>query len=95
MSDNWPDPTPEMLKSPLFESIWKTIKTWDISVPTIDGEGLYSGATGNHVRAIMDAVHDWAGRGMLVSGEVPLDRGERHRPPAPVVTYITNERKTR
>lgn len=50
----WPDPTPAMLESPVFEAIWQTIKTWDIAVP-----GAYSGytsATGNHVRAILDGV---------------------------------------
>lgn len=51
---DWPDPTPTMLESSVFEAIWQTIKTWDIAVP-----GAYSGytsATGNHVRAILDGV---------------------------------------
>lgn len=52
----WPDPTPEMMKSLEFNAIWDLIKTWDINVPEIDGEGVYSGATGNHVRAIIDAI---------------------------------------
>ena len=50
----WPDPTPEMLTDPVFERIWQCIKTWDIAVP-----GCYSGycgATGNHVRAILEAI---------------------------------------
>jgi hypothetical protein len=51
----WPDPTPEMLQKPEFEVIWNCIKTWDINVPEVDGH-LYSGATGNHVRAILDAL---------------------------------------
>lgn len=55
-SKNWPDPTPEMLESPEFNAIWNRIKTWDINVPEVDGQGLYSGATGNHVRAILDAL---------------------------------------
>ena len=51
----WPDPTPEMLKSPEFNAVWEVIKTWDINVPEVDGE-LYSEATGNHVRAILDGL---------------------------------------
>lgn len=50
----WPDPTPEMLESPVFEAIWQVIRTWDVAVP-----GAYTGytsATGNHVRAILDGV---------------------------------------
>jgi len=54
--NNWPDPTPEMMESQEFNAIWKLIKTWDICVPEIDGDGVYSGATGNHVRAIIDAI---------------------------------------
>lgn len=52
----WPDPTDEMLEDPMFNRIWEKIKTWDICVPEVDGDNMYSGATGNHVRAIMDAV---------------------------------------
>lgn len=51
---NWPDPTPEMLDDPTFNAIWSVIKTWDINVPAVY-EG-YCGATGNHVRAILDAL---------------------------------------
>lgn len=50
----WPDPTPEMLSDPKFNAVWACIKSWDINVP-----GAYSGycgATGNHVRAILDAL---------------------------------------
>jgi hypothetical protein len=50
----WPDPTPEMLNDPVFEAIWQTIKRWDINVPS-QYVG-YCGATGNHVRAILDAI---------------------------------------
>lgn len=51
----WPDPTPEMLQGDdLFDAIWNTIKAWDINVPY--AYGGYCGATGNHVRAIYDAV---------------------------------------
>lgn len=50
----WPDPTPEMLSSPRFEAIWQAIKSWDINVP--EAYGGYCGATGNHVRAILDAL---------------------------------------
>jgi hypothetical protein len=51
---DWPDPTPEMQASPEFEKVWQCIKRWDINVP---GAYVgYSGATGNHVRAILDAL---------------------------------------
>ncbi len=50
----WPDPTPEMLADRKFEAIWQCIKTWDINVP--DAYGGHMGATGNHVRAILDAL---------------------------------------
>lgn len=52
---NWPDPTSEMLETPEFEAVWNCIKTWDISVPEAYGD-LYCGATGNHVRAILDSL---------------------------------------
>jgi hypothetical protein len=55
---DWPDPTPAMLDDPLFEVIWQTIKTWDINVPDVY-EG-YCSATGNHVRAILDAMSSHA-----------------------------------
>ena len=50
----WPDPTPAMLADPRFDKIWHAIRTWDIAVP-----GHYRGygeATGNHVRAILEAL---------------------------------------
>lgn len=50
----WPDPTQEMLENPIFNAIWMTIKGWDINVPT--QYAGYCGATGNHVRAIFDAI---------------------------------------
>lgn len=50
----WPDPTPEMLASSQFEAIWQVIKSWDIAVP--GAYYGYCGATGNHVRAILDAL---------------------------------------
>jgi hypothetical protein len=51
----WPDPTPEMLDGdPRFEAIWQRVKLWDINVP--DVYAGYCGATGNHVRAILDAL---------------------------------------
>jgi len=50
----WPDPTPEMLETPEFEAVWQCIKRWDINVP--DVYAGYCGATGNHVRAILDAL---------------------------------------
>lgn len=51
---HWPDPTPEMLADPTFEAIWQVIKSWDINVPA--AYSGYCGATGNHVRAILDAL---------------------------------------
>lgn len=50
----WPDPTPEMLDRPAFQAIWSVIKGWDVNVP--DVYAGYCGATGNHVRAILDAL---------------------------------------
>jgi hypothetical protein len=50
----WPDPTPEMLATPEFEAVWQCIKRWDINVP--HAYAGYCGATGNHVRAILDAL---------------------------------------
>jgi methionine synthase I (cobalamin-dependent) len=43
-----------MLASPEFNAVWNCIKDWDISVP--QAYGGYCGATGNHVRAILDAL---------------------------------------
>jgi len=51
----WPDPTPEMLGNSRFNAIWNAIKTWDINVP--HAYGGYCGATGNHARAIFDALN--------------------------------------
>ena len=51
---HWPSPTPEMLADPTFEAIWQVIKSWDINVPA--AYSGYCGATGNHVRAILDAL---------------------------------------
>jgi len=53
-NEPWPDPTKEMLDNPIFNAIWECIKDWDINVPF-----AYSGimsATGNHARAIFDAI---------------------------------------
>lgn len=51
----WPDPTPEMLNGdPLFDAIWNVIKSWDIAVP--EAYSGYTGGTGNHARAIYDAI---------------------------------------
>ncbi len=48
-----PDPTPAMLQDPRFEKIWQVIKRWEIAVP---GSFGYCGGTGNHVRAILEAL---------------------------------------
>lgn len=53
-AEPWLDPDPEMLQTPEFNAIWECIKTWDINVPRAY-QG-YCGATGNHVRAIFDAL---------------------------------------
>jgi hypothetical protein len=45
-----------MLASDRFERVWQCIKHWDINVP--DVYSGYSGATGNHVRAILDALDE-------------------------------------
>lgn len=50
----WPDPSPEMREDPRFEAVWQCIKTWDVAVPAVYRG--YCGATGNHVRAILDAL---------------------------------------
>ena len=52
--NNFPDPTPEMLEKPEFKAIWQCIKNWDINVP--EQYAGYMGATGNHVRAILDVL---------------------------------------
>jgi len=54
--NNWPDPTPEMMNSDEFNAIWELIQTWGILSPSITGEKMV-GATGNHVRAIIDAIN--------------------------------------
>lgn len=63
---HWPDPTPEMLDDARFNSIWQCIKSWDINVPA--AYAGYMGATGNHARAILDA---------LRAGAVQRDPGQR------------------
>lgn len=51
----WKGPTPDMLNGdPLFDAIWGVIKTWDVNVP--EEYQRYCGSTGNHARAIYDAV---------------------------------------
>lgn len=52
-----PDPTENDLKTHAFNIIWEAIKGWDIAVPG-KYEG-YTGATGNHVKAIYDALKKW------------------------------------
>jgi hypothetical protein len=56
----WPDPTAEMLETPEFNAVWQVIKAWDINVPEAY-EG-YCGATGNHVRAVLDALNSFTRR---------------------------------
>jgi hypothetical protein len=52
----WPDPTPEMLKSPEFNAVWELIKQWQVHVIGIDADDEHSVPTGRHVRAILDAI---------------------------------------
>jgi len=47
-----PNPTPEEMASPQFESIWNIIKTWDINVP--EYYNGYAGGNGSHVKLILD-----------------------------------------
>jgi hypothetical protein len=57
--NKWRDPEPDEINTPEFNSIWDCIRHWDIGLPqdiTIDGGQLYSGANGNHVIAILDAL---------------------------------------
>ena len=49
-----PNPTEEDIKSELFESIWKVIKTWDINVP--EYYNGYCVANGSHVKLLMNAI---------------------------------------
>jgi hypothetical protein len=50
----WPDPTHKMLESAEYKAVWECIKHWDIHVPGVYGG--YCSATGNHVRAVLDAL---------------------------------------
>lgn len=61
MSENWRDPLPEELNTPEFNAVWDCIKNWDIGLPFDihpSGGQMYSGATGNHVVAILDALRN-------------------------------------
>jgi len=53
------DPLPEELETKEFNAVWECIRHWDIGLPEDimpNGGQLYSGATGNHVVAIIDAL---------------------------------------
>ncbi len=51
----YPDPTPADLESPEFNAIWEAIKGWDVSRrPHLYRS--YSGATGNDVMHILNAL---------------------------------------
>ncbi len=65
-SIEWPDPTPEMLDTILFDTIWRVIKTWDINVP--HAYSGYMGATGNHARAIYAAIAAMRGEPVAMMG---------------------------
>lgn len=56
---NLRDPNPDEVETPEFNAIWDVIKKWDISTGLDKdhmGNHLYSGATGNHVVAILDSL---------------------------------------
>ena len=55
------NPLPEELETSEFNAVWECIKNWDIGLPfdiNPDGGQLYSGATGNHVVAILDSLQE-------------------------------------
>lgn len=54
LMDKMPNPTPTDLADPVFEAIWKIIKSWDVNVP--DYYVGYTGATGSHVMLILNAI---------------------------------------
>lgn len=60
------DPLPEETELPEFNAVWDAIKKWDIGIPQDydekHGIQLYSGATGNHVVAILDALSSMLGK---------------------------------
>lgn len=56
---NWPDPTKAMLATPEFNAIWNVVRTWDVNVP--HAYIGYCAATGNHARAIYDALFTTVG----------------------------------
>ncbi|KKM95289.1 hypothetical protein LCGC14_1189650 [marine sediment metagenome] len=65
---NWRDPKPEELETPEFNAVWEAMKGWDIAVPKeLDESGLYSGTTGNHVVAILDALRNIPRKEMSLS----------------------------
>lgn len=56
------DPKTEELDTPEFNAVWNLIKDWDIGLPQDyddkTGHQLYSGATSNHVVAILDVIRE-------------------------------------
>ena len=55
------DPKPEEINTLEFNAVWNIIKHWDIGLPEDIGPEqcqLYSGGTGNHVCAILDALNN-------------------------------------
>lgn len=49
-----PNPSSAELNDPRFIAIWNLIKSWDINVPEFYAG--YCGASGSHVKLIMDAL---------------------------------------
>lgn len=52
----YPNPTPDDLLRPEFDLVWDVIKHWDISRMDSAHAGLYAGANGNDVMAILKAL---------------------------------------
>jgi hypothetical protein len=88
------DPTPEELQSPLFNQIWNSIKSWDINVPS-EYSG-YTGATGNHVCAILDAIREYPYGGQVTKragrADYPVIGGQLTSPGMLLYCYVYEAR---
>lgn len=79
------NPTEEERNSPEFNAVWDLIKTWDINIPEIDGN-LYSGATGNHVIAILNALEEI--NPIVKAKDTPPNGKHKHERPNTCICYI-------
>lgn len=69
---NWYGPTEDDFKDPMFDAIWQCIRSWDINVPyAYKG---YSEATGNHVKAILAAIHKQRQLEMLKAFDMAVEQ---------------------